>query len=139
MLMERFPETFSQTRGVEWNFDRHFDDLNDDELALHRVIRAYTGHAIRPLNIDALAWLDADDVFRAGRAKHSSQQLTDMLRQLNKHLLMWLAKYQVWIPDEPTHALVYLADEEGHGIGFPKGIEDVLKSTIREYQGSSTS
>ncbi len=135
LLRAKHPETYDDTRGAEWNLQRHFQFFDDDERALHRVIRGYTEHAIRPLNIDTLAWLDTDDVFRAGRAKQQPPELTDKLRQLHKHLLLWVAKYEVWIPDEPHHALVYMADEERHGIGFPRGIEDVVRATITAYQG----
>jgi len=52
------------------------------------------------------------------------------LAELEPHLLMWLAKYAAWIPDSPAHALVYLADEEDHGVPFPKGIERVIEESL---------
>ena len=117
----------------EWNLQRHFEFFDEDEQALHRVIRGYTVHALRPLNTDTLAW-PTPIASRAGRAKQQPAELTNKLRQLHKHLLLWIAKYEVWIPDEPHDALVYLADEERHGIGFPQGIEDVVRATITAYQ-----
>ena len=45
-------------------------------------------------------------------------------------MLMWLAKYAVWIPEIPAHAPVYLADEERHGARSPKGIERTIEQTL---------
>jgi len=47
-------------------------------------------------------------------------KLAVFLAQLEAHLVLWVAKYEAWISDQPEHALVFLADEEKHGVGFPK-------------------
>src|SRR5712691_2980458 len=52
------------------------------------------------------------------------------LGALEAHLLMWIAKYSAWIPDTPAHALVYLADEEAHGVPFPSGIERTIEQAL---------
>lgn len=57
-------------------------------------------------------------------------ELSELLNQLDAHLLLWLAKYEGWIPNRPDHALVYLADEEEHGLGFPNGIEETLAAVL---------
>lgn len=137
-LRTRCPDTFDRDRGAEWNLQHHYERFDAEERDLHRLIRGYTEHALRSLNVDMLSWLNSDDAFRAGRATHGTDQLTGMLRQLHKHLLLWIAKYEVWIPGEPRHALVYLNDEQRHGVGFPKGIEDAVRSVIGAY-GSSPS
>ena len=31
---------------------------------------------------------------------------------------------------DPAHALVYLDDEEQHGVGFPRGIEDDVEALL---------
>ena len=36
--------------------------------------------------------------------------------------MLWHAKYEAWIPNHPEHALVYMADEKHHGLGFPGAI-----------------
>jgi hypothetical protein len=53
------------------------------------------------------------------------------LRTLESHLRLWEAKYQEWIPEHPEHALVYLADEEAHGIGFPKNIDTLVDELLK--------
>jgi hypothetical protein len=39
-----------------------------------------------------------------------------------------MAKFEYWIPDKPERALVFMADENEHGIGFPLGIDDLVAS-----------
>jgi len=50
---------------------------------------------------------------------------------LQAHLLLWLAKYEIWIPASPEHALVYLADEKEHGVGFPRGLDELVDATLK--------
>ena len=60
----------------------------------------------------------------------SAAQLAARLNALDTHLMLWLAKYEAWIPDQPKHSLVYLADEERHGARFPAGIEALVEQVI---------
>jgi hypothetical protein len=87
----------------------------------HGLIRAYTEKALLPLNKDMLAWLRKDRYF-----KNQSDELGAALRKLEAHLVLWMAKYEFWLPDRPERALVFLADELDHGVGFPKGIEAMV-------------
>lgn len=41
--------------------------------------------------------------------------------------LLWNAKYESWIPEQPEHALVYMDDEKRHGVGFPKRREAIIE------------
>jgi hypothetical protein len=66
-------------------------------------------------------WLRSDDLFRTKVVEiERKNQLAENLSALEIHLLLWQAKYEYWIPDHPEHALVYMADESEHGLGFPK-------------------
>jgi hypothetical protein len=114
-------------------FSRLYDQFDSDEKDLHRVIRAYTEHGLRPLNEAMLAWLRADIDHRTTDGKSGKKlELAKLLNQLDAHLLLWLAKYEAWIPNRPQHALVYLADEEEHGLGFPHGIDDAVEVVITQ-------
>jgi hypothetical protein len=81
-------------------------------------------------------WLKNDTYFKAQKQTNSNLGiLAEKLAQVEIHLLLWEAKYQLWIPDHPEHALVYLADEKEHGIGFPKGIDEVLSKICKTSAG----
>jgi hypothetical protein len=117
--------------GFERVFTHLYAEFDSVESELHNVIRAYTEHALRPLNQAMLTWLRDDvDHRAAGRKPGSEAELAKQLNRLDSHLRLWLAKYETWIPNQPNHALVYLADEEGHGVGFPTGIEDTLAKVL---------
>ena len=58
--------------------------------------------------------------------------LAQQLNELDAHPWLWLAKYEAWIPNNPRHALVCLADEHEHGLGFPPGIDETLEQVLTE-------
>jgi hypothetical protein len=79
-----------------------------------------------------LKWLREDTYFKTKAWGGGLQgQVARKLADLEVHLLLWYAKYKVWIPENPAHALVYLADEERHGIGFPEEIEYIVQELIK--------
>jgi glycogen synthase len=101
------------------------------------------------LNEELLAWLKADSVFKSGIAPVVRQcELAEQLFALEIHLLLWHAKYKVWIPGYPEHALVYMEDENQHGLGFPSareveknemivqmpGVDEEVKTAVQELQ-----
>jgi hypothetical protein len=105
--------------------------MNEAERQLHAVVRGYTVNGLKPLNEAMATWLKADTEFKlAASRRPSAVSLARHLAKLEPHPLMWLAKYAVWIPDSPAHALVYLSDEENHGVPFPKGIERAIEESL---------
>jgi len=130
MLRLRVPD-LDTAEGYEAVFAREFPTFTDQERKLHDIIRGYTVSGLKPLNESMLQWLQSDTEFRLTRSRKSSlKQLAHQLSALEPHLLMWLAKYATWIPDIPAHALVYLGDEEAHGVPFPKNIEDTIRVVL---------
>lgn len=117
--------------GYESMFTRLYEQMSPEERDLHRLIRAYTEHVLQPLNAATRNWLEEDAEYRLSRGKKGAEAtLCGQLNTLDAHLLLWLAKYKMWIPDRPEHALVYLADEERHGVPFPTGIEATLAEVL---------
>jgi hypothetical protein len=78
-----------------------------------------------------LEWLRSDTHYRIPLGKKGPDaELAVFLERLEAHLLLWMAKYHAWIEDRPEHALVYLADEQEHGLGFPQGIEEAIDAVL---------
>ena len=127
-------------RGTEWNLAQFHPMMSDEQLDAHKVIRSYTEHAILPLNKQMLDWLAADEYYRSGRVNtDDGQKLFNALHTLQAHLLLWVAKYEAWIPGDPTHALVFLADENKQGVGFPRGIEELVDRVLERRELPTTS
>lgn len=122
--------------GYEELFSNCFERFDESEKDLHEYIRGITIHAIEPLNKAAARWLDDDTCYRARRATRLQNQLATALDQLAVHLSLWRARYSIWIPEQPSHALVYLADEKKYGIGFPRGIEKLIEENLHIKQQS---
>jgi hypothetical protein len=120
--------------GYEQLFATHFETFTPAESELHALIRGLTVHGLRPNNSAIGKWLADDSDFRVQSAgKGTRGELADKLNLLANHLLSWDAKYEMWIPNHPEHALVYLADEKRHGVGFPRGIEDLVQNALEEF------
>ncbi len=60
-----------------------------------------------------------------------------LLIELHAHLLLWRCKYDAWIPTDSKHALVYLADEAAHGVGFPQGLDELIRDVMTELKKSA--
>jgi hypothetical protein len=131
LLSERLPVLAELDAGYEEVFSTAFATMTRDERELHAVIRGYTVHGLKPLNEAMRLWLEIDTEFKLARLRRRKDgQLARQLVMLEQHLLMWLAKYATWIPETPSHALVYLGDEEGHGVPFPTGIQSTIEDAL---------
>jgi len=120
-LRQNHPTEFAKGQGYDERLARCYGLLDDEEKPLHGIIRAYTEHSMLRVNEAIQRWLDCDKRFKTGQVQSSRQeQLADSLRELEMHLLLWRAKFEYWIPNNPEHALVYMDDEKKHGLGFPR-------------------
>ena len=120
-LRRRVPDAAGLPPGFDRLLLETYTVMNEEERQLHGLIRAMTMHTFRPLNQSLLEWLRADRYFRAAPPSHRRLgKLALFLAELEAHLVIWVAKYEAWIPDQPDHALVYLADESKHGVAFPR-------------------
>jgi hypothetical protein len=100
--------------------------MNERQKLEHGLIRNYTSSCLLPLNAQMIDWLSADTYYKGAGRRGAAKDLSGALQRLEAHLILWRAKYHFWKPDKPEHAIVYMADEEGHGISFPKGIEALI-------------
>lgn len=100
--------------------------LDEQQKLEHGLIRHYTTDCIHPLNLQTVDWLSKDDHFKGRGRTRAQRELSGKLQALFAHLMLWRAKYDFWIPNRPERAIVYLEDENRHGIGFPTGIEELI-------------
>lgn len=131
-IAKRDPGLAASLSGYERLFSGAYQGMTEDEKEVHTMLRAITVNTLCPLNESLLKWLRDDTYFKAktwGSGLHV--QVAQNLADLEAHLLLWHAKYTVWIPENPAHSLVYLADEERHGVGFPRGIEGVVQELLK--------
>jgi hypothetical protein len=149
LLKENHPKELSSSEGYDDAMARCYPVMNDKEQELHEIIRAYTEYSLRKINQAMSDWCNVDKVFKAAVAPSSRKsELAQELFSLEIHLMLWHAKYESWIPSHPERALVYLADEKEHGLGFPnerevkegselvkkRGIEAEVASALKELQ-----
>ncbi|MFZ5820893.1 MAG: hypothetical protein ACOYYJ_13410 [Chloroflexota bacterium] len=135
LIETRRPELVASTiaQGYDKVFETAYADMTNEERVLHTMIRTITENTLHPINNLLLEWVRNDDYFKAhmwGWGKRKA--LADNLSLLEAHLVLWLAKYKVWIPEHPEHALVYMADEQDHGVGFPTGLQDAVEAVLKQ-------
>jgi hypothetical protein len=106
--------------------------LDERQRLEHGLIRNYTIYSLGPLNIGMSNWLSEDTHFKGATKKGKAKELSRALLRLEAHLILWRGKYEFWIPPTPENAIVYMDDEERHGLGFPAGIETL----VAEHTGS---
>jgi hypothetical protein len=133
MVQANHQNAFQLKSGYEYIFSTIYPDFTTDERELHEIIRSYTVYALRPTNQLLTEWLNNDTFFKAQYMKKSILgDFAKNLLDLDTHLLMWNAKYDGWIPNKPEHALIYLADEERYGPGFPHDIDDLVDKILEK-------
>lgn len=133
MIEEHHPGPLPSGEGYERVFVVAFPSFTPDEQERHAIIRSLTIYSLRPVNERLSEWLRQDVYFKAqSRRSGTPGELARKLADLEAHLLLWNAKYETWIPDHPEHALVYLADEQKHGLGFPKGIDEIVAQVLEK-------
>jgi len=130
LIRENHRDAPSSGQGYEHLFASVFPNFTPDERELHDIIRTITVNTLRPTNQALLEWVQQDTIFK-GQRKGSGEELARKLSDLEAHLLLWLAKYEAWIPPNPRHALVYMADEQAHGLGFPNGLDKTVEQALR--------
>ena len=122
------------SNGYEHFLTQNYDNMTDVEKDTHSVIRGTTMNSINIVNQELEKWIQADREFKINSVKDLrvisfGGQFAKQLNQLELHLNLWRDKYNVWMKNE-KHCVVYLDDEERHGVGFPTGIEDMVDEAL---------
>jgi len=118
--------------GYEDTLAAAFGEMNPEERELHAIVRCISVNSLKPTNDNLLEWLQSDTYFKAQYSKKGLPGICALkLSHLEAHLLLWRSKYEVWIPNHPEHALVYLVDEKAHGLGFPENLDKTVEQMVR--------
>jgi len=99
---------------------RYFSQLSDDELRLHKTMRAYTADILAKYNKRALDLVDKYPSLSDSAAS---------IPALKQHLIIWLTKFKNEFAANPWMALVYVGVEEK--VPFPRAIDSQLKSFLQ--------
>jgi hypothetical protein len=126
--------------GYESFFVKNYDTFTESEKDNHAMIRATTLNSINRVNDEMLKWMEDSLDFKSNTIrclkKTCGKELGGALSQLELHLNLWQDKFAIWMKNE-KHCVVYLADEEHHGVGFPKGIADLVDRAIIDLKDSA--
>lgn len=126
--------------GYEAFFVQHYDTFTEVEKDNHSMIRATTLNSINRVNDEMLKWMEDSLDFKSNSVrclrKACGKELGEALTQLELHLNLWQDKFAIWMKNE-KHCVVYLADEEHHGVGFPKEIDTLVDTATTDLKNSA--
>lgn len=107
-------------------FYKYYSKMNQEELDYHNSIREYTENVLNKYNRKAL------ELLLGNTALHSKMPKT---KQLEKHLLVWLGKFEGLFENTPSISLIYVGVDEMQpiprkSVPFPMGIEHELRGIL---------
>ena len=100
-------------------FKAHYAEMSAEEKEFHRLIRSYTKDVLNKYNRKVLELILGNDEL--------SEAIPELI-ELERHLLVWLGKYERVFESSPSISLVYTGPSEG--VPFPFGIESVFTDII---------
>jgi hypothetical protein len=120
-LFETMRTRLRITEHLEYErfFQRFYSEMDEEELHLHKTVRAYTSNVLSEYNRRVLDILQEHPGLLANVKR---------LPDLKRHLIVWLAKFNGVFDSTPSMCLVYVGVEEE--VEFPKGVENELKKYI---------
>lgn len=118
LLKDRLPD-WTYTSVAEGLQDA-YPDMAVQEKRLHQILRGYTKNILHKTNQDTLFLLQKNYAFFS---------LLEGLAYLEKHLIIWLAKFESIIEEEAV-CLIHVGPDEG--VRFPMGIEDRIRAYLIE-------
>lgn len=101
-------------------FNKYFSRMNDEELASHRSIREFTERILNKYNRKALELILGNEELKESVPK---------LHELERHLLVWIGKFETAFKEQPAISLVYVGVKEK--VPFPSGVERELREYLK--------
>jgi len=140
IVSERLKTTTPESISYQSFICEHYELMDEQERDMHSVIRGTTMNSMKIVNAEILKWLKEDNEFKINSVRYVRDTFGDsfakQLGRLELHLNLWHDKYSVWMENE-KHCVVYMDDDEKHGVGFPKGIELVVDLCLKELSERS--
>ena len=116
-LHERFPDL--KKGDVVKFISGCYDKMIAEEKRMHYTIRGYTKNVIKTYNEEALKLL---------KANPGVKDKINRLKSLDRHIIIWLSKYESTFEHDESVSLVYVGIQER--VPFPKGIENDIKEYL---------
>jgi len=117
-----------RVNDIEKFFFTYFEQLAEDELRIHHMIRVYTERIMYPNNAQAL------EIIQQNSPAYHWHEKIPAMELLEEHLIFWKVKYEAVFVNTPSMCVVYLLLSEGKG--FPIGGEDEIEEYMYTLSGN---
>jgi hypothetical protein len=136
-LRDRLAATLTQPQQPgephsEW-FARHYDTFLPPQLEIFQLLRAITANSMRIQNQLLLDWANRHSAFTLFGRGPDEDAFDQQLSLLRTHLRTWRDKLEGGFETDPRQCLVYLADVNQLGVGFPKQLESATKALLARH------
>ncbi|MBI5928612.1 MAG: hypothetical protein HY862_04845 [Chloroflexi bacterium] len=135
LLEQNHRDSLPANNGYDDLFYKMYDQMNEDEKDLFKIIRGRTQVTMYGINQKLRKW--ADDYSAktlVGQSTAAVENLDAELSQLRLHLGEWFAKFESNFKNDERRSLVYLDDEKEQGTPFPHNINKALKAVLAELK-----
>ncbi len=133
LLLGRYGSNLDKNMGYATVFYRFYDQMNEEELELFKLIRGITSNSMFRLNKNLLQWTnDFLPVHHFSKSTQNIKLLNTQLTMLRKHLNMWFDKYDALLKTDERHCLVYFDFQSDHGEAFPRELRTTVESVLWE-------
>jgi len=122
--------------GYSEGFLKSYDQMNEEQKEIFEFIRGITENSIYSLNDKLNQWADKNEMYTLTTKKSTiADEFDKDIHTLREHLQLWFAKYNSIFKNNPKYCLVFLGDENSHGVAFPQSIRDSVKKMIDFVDG----
>lgn len=118
-------------KGYDDLFYKMFDQLNEEEAELFRIVRGNTKVGTHRINGRIRDWIERHDI--VALFPETSPEVAALEREvmaLRIHLAEWFAKYEETFLPDPKRTLVYLGDEKAQGTKWPGELDSALMKVL---------
>lgn len=109
--------------------------FSPQQLEMFQLLRSTTANSMRIQNQLLLDWANRHSAFTLFGPGLEEQAFDEELGKLRAHLRGWRDKFQSGFETNPRQSLVYLADENKLGTGFPQQLSGATEVLVAKHKG----
>ena len=135
LLEKRIGSLVPDDVGYDQTFFLLYDEMNEEERELFRLIRAMTNSRMRLLNEEMRQWAEENSSLHLTRPQSgSTKRLGKKLKQLRLHLDLWFDRYNRVFATSERRCLVFMLDLKVPGVSFPVNLEKTVEEVLQELE-----
>jgi hypothetical protein len=135
LLEKRLGRKVPTDVGYDQTFFLLYDDMNEEEMELFKVIRTMTTRSTNRLNEALRQWAVENTPSRLGLPSSPATQRFDKnLNKMKLHLDLYFERYNLLFSNSERRSLMYMQDLGVPGVPFPEDLDKSLAEVLGELK-----